>query len=310
MNKILIAIVVIIILAGIIIFGGFFSNNSNDSNNMDSRSLKVAATIFPLCDIVKNIGGDNIDVKCILPPGASPHYFEFTPKKIKELGGVMVVFSIGHGVDDWAADIAKTLGSAESFVATEVVDSGITLRKSTNEEEGLDDPHYWLNFNNAKIIVDNVERALSGFDPSNEEKYQNNALEYKAKLDSQEQESKDVLSSLANRNIVTLHDAWYYFADNFNLNIIGTFEPSAGEEPSPQYLAQLRKAVMDNEVKIIFSEPQLSSVGIQSLVEDLSLGVANLDPLGGVTGRESFLELMSYNVHSVFDALNANSGDK
>ena len=165
------------------------------------------------------------------------------------------------------------------------------------------DPHYWLSVHNAEQIAMNIANELAELDDENASLYTERAEQYAEKLEALEVELQDKVAGLSSRNIIALHDAWYYFADEFGLNLVGTFEPSAGKEPTPQYLANLEEEVRAHEVSTLFMEPQLSTDSIQAFANDHNLNVAVIDPLGGVEGRENYIELMRYNVEQVVRAL-------
>jgi len=180
-------------------------------------------------------------------------------------------------------------------------------KENTDAHEGHDhgpvDPHYWLSLNNAKQITMNIANELSELDPENASTYITRAEAYVEKIVALEIETKDTTESILNKNIISLHDAWYYFAEDFELNLVGTFEPSAGKEPTPQYIISLQEEIADHDVLVLFIEPQLSQSSIKSFADDNNLGIAIIDPLGGVDGRNTYLELMRYNIYQVADAL-------
>ena len=256
----------------------------------------MAATIYPLYDIIRNVAGEHLEVRLILPPGASPHLFEFSPRHLLELKDIKAVFAIGHGLDQWAAEVTNITKDAKVIV----VDQGINLRKFQN---GTTDPHYWLHFGNARQITENIAKELGGMDPAHADAYGATAKAYKEALTKKESESKKVLASAQGKPILTFHDAWYYFAENMGLTIAGTFEPAAGEEPTPRYLAELQRKIESEHIRVIFIEPQLSTGVLQSFAKDNHVGIAELDPIGGVEGRKTYLELMEFNVSSVRQAL-------
>ncbi|HEY7217755.1 MAG TPA: metal ABC transporter substrate-binding protein [Candidatus Binatia bacterium] len=252
----------------------------------------VAATIYPIYDIARNVAGSYAEVKLILPAGASPHLFEFSPRQLAALQHVRVVFAIGHGLDNWVTQIRNVVKDARLVI----VDQGIRLRTF---EDGTTDPHYWLHFGNARIITDNVAKGLSEIDPAHAEPYRENAETYKEQLKNKEQELKKILAPAQGKPILTFHDAWFYFAENFGLNIAGSFEPAAGEEPTPRYIEKLQRVVQGEHIRMIFIEPQLSSGVLGSFASDNHIGIAELDPLGGVEGRKTYLDLMQFDADAV-----------
>lgn len=304
MPKKYIAILVIVVFIAIVVMAGlnFITQDS------DSGKSKVAATIFPIYDITRNIVSDKIDVDLVLPSGASPHTFEFTPKKLKELQNTETIFTIGHGLDNWINNIENSIGDVKILT----VDEGIQLRQSVEvfsdePEEGEDgsiDPHYWPTLTNAKIIARNIASEIIALDSENKDFYESNLDNYIQKLEEKDKEFKDKLDGIENKNTVTLHDAWYYFAEEYGINILGTFEPAAGREPTPQYLARLKKTIEENNVRVVFSEPQISTSNLEPFTKDMGLEIFVLDPLGAdIVGRDSYLGMMEYNIDTIIKAL-------
>jgi ABC-type Zn uptake system ZnuABC Zn-binding protein ZnuA len=165
------------------------------------------------------------------------------------------------------------------------------------------DPHYWLSIHNAKQIAKNIADELGQRDVEHADLYIHRAEAYVKELDALERELNEKIVGIPNNNIISLHDAWYYFTDEFNLNLAGTFEPSAAKEPTPQYLAELEEKVQAHNVSAIFAEPQLSTDSIEGFADDHNLTIVVIDPLGGIDGRNSYTELMRYNVEQIVSAL-------
>ncbi len=300
----------------------------------DDNKVAVAATIFPLYDITRNIGGEHVDVVQILPSGASPHTYEVTPNTIEQLNDVDTVFAIGHSLDTWTSTITHSLDT----ITVVTVDDSITLlpfsehhehdqghehehedeegheheEEGSKEEEhgeeehhheGDEDPHYWLSVTNAKLIAATIADELAALDPDHASYYQNNLGSYQTELNTLLAASQTKLAALTNKNMVVAHDAWQYFNNEFGLETVGTFQPSPGQEPTPQQLSELQKMVEEYGIIALFSEPQLSDDVIQPFAEDTGLPIYNLDPLGGVNDRQSYIELIQYNVDTIYSAL-------
>lgn len=271
------------------------------------KKPKIAATIFPLHDIVKNVVGDKLDVIGILPPGASPHTYAPSPRQVRELESVRLVFSVGHGLDDWTDILVDMLPNVKKVV----VDGGIHLTNSIEPEghaeaahphEGAN-PHYWLSISNGKQITRNIAEEIIRLDPANESGYRANMEAYLSKLDSAEGRIKKKIGKLPSKKMITFHNAWVYYADDFGLEIVGAFEPFPGKQPTPRYLAELHEKAKEHTVTALFSEPQLSGETVASFVSDVGLKLYVLDPLGGVEGRGSYIELLEYNTDVIAKAL-------
>ena len=289
-------VLILALAAGAVILGIVSLRDGKTHLQPGAGKLTVAATIYPLYDMARNVAGDGAAVEFVVPPGSSPHTFEFSPRQLQSLQNVKVVFAIGHGLDNWVTPVANVVKGARVII----VDQGMDLRKF---EDGTTDPHYWLDFGNARKITDNIAKGLIEIDPAHAELYHENAKAYKDKLAEKERELKAVLAPAQGSSILTFHDGWFYFAQNFGLRVAGTFEPAAGEEPTPRYLAGLQRKIETDHIHIIFIEPQLSTAILESFAKDNKVGIAQLDPLGGVEGRTTFLELMEFNADSIRRAL-------
>jgi zinc transport system substrate-binding protein len=254
----------------------------------------VAATIFPIYDIAKNVAGDAVKVTLILPAGADAHSFEPSPSLIKEISGAKVVYTIGGPLDAWSSVLASNVGAETVIVSTD-----IKLRLPNDEEDGSFDPHYWLSVKNTKIITANISADLISRFPEKKEQIIINTNDYLKQLEALDQEIRTTLQNLPQKNLVTFHDAWYYFAEAYGLTIAGTFEPTAGREPTPQYLANLVSVLGTADVKTMYYEPQMSINNLETFARDYNINLAVLDDIGGKAPYDSYMNLMKTNVSTL-----------
>jgi len=255
-------------------------------------TVRVAVTSHPLLDIVRSVAGPTLATSSLLPPGQDPHSFEPSPSTVAMLSTVDVVYAIGHGFDDWA-DIAIR----ETDAVKVVVDANIALRDASTpihdedaeehaEEEdghGPVDPHYWLDGRNAIQIAKTVAADLSQRFPGEAARIDENLSLTIARIARADDEARALLADIPSRSVVTLHDAWYYFAEAYDLDIVGSFEPTAAREPSPQYLAALEDAVRASGTSTLYTEIGGTTSAVRSFAADNGLDVAELDPLEGAT---------------------------
>jgi ABC-type Zn uptake system ZnuABC Zn-binding protein ZnuA len=261
----------------------------------------VAATVPPLADIVREVAGSAAGVIRILPAGASPHTFEPSPGTARELARAQTVFSIGHGVDDWVVALAGASGVSRIVR----VDAGVPLRRMSVEETSaavggeLVDPHYWLSCANAKKIAVTVERELASQFPDEAGAFASRRASYAARLDSLDAEIRSTLADLPSRDIATFHDAFEYFAADYDLRVVAVFEPYPGREPGPRFVRDFERKIRQAHVRAVFAEPQLSVELLKPIAQDVGVTLSVLDPLGGVPGRESFVDLMRFNARQI-----------
>jgi ABC-type Zn uptake system ZnuABC Zn-binding protein ZnuA len=261
----------------------------------DSGRVKVAATIFPLYDITRSVAGPVAEVVLVLPPGASPHTFEPTPASVRALSGAEVLFAIGHGVDDWAARLASGAGVPQ----VRAVDAGIALRHANEANRGRGDPHYWLSAPNGKVIARTVAAELARRAPRRDAEIGRSLAAYLARLDAADAQVRALLADLPTRKIATFHDAFGYFAEAYGLQVAAVFEPYAGIEPTPRFIVEFQRKIRASGVRVVFTEPQLSVEALRPIARDLGVALAVLDPLGGLPGRERYVDLLLFNARAV-----------
>jgi zinc transport system substrate-binding protein/manganese/iron transport system substrate-binding protein len=257
--------------------------------------VKVAATIFPLYDIVRQVAGPVAEVVLVLPPGASPHTFEPTPASVRALSRAGALFVIGHGLDDWAARLARGAGVTRLVP----VDAGIALRRAHGTTHGRVDPHYWLAGPNAKAIARSAGAELARLAPARRAEIERGLATYLARLDAADAEVRRLLADLPTRRIATFHDAFGYFAEAYGLEVVATFEPYPGLEPHPRSVVEFQRRVRAAGVRVVFAEPQLSVETLRPIARDLGVTLAVLDPLGGLPGREGYIELLLFDARAV-----------
>ena len=164
-------------------------------------------------------------------------------------------------------------------------------------------PHYWLSPNAAIKIARNIADDMKTLDPNNASDYEENYGVFEKSVTDLYAKLKADITSVSDVAFITMHDAWAYFNEAFETNLVGSFEPSGAESPSPKYLAELQEKVDEKNAVAIFSEPQLSLSSIQQFIKDNNLRTGVLDPLGGVDGRMTYQELLEYNTSELVKTL-------
>lgn len=163
------------------------------------------------------------------------------------------------------------------------------------------DPHYWLDPMIATDIAMHIAEELAHHDADHAAEYTARANEFAAEIAKKNAEWTDALQGISQRELVTFHDAFSYFAEHFGLEVVATFEPFAGQEPTAQYLAELKDEVMFHNIKTLFLEPQLPAKTIEQFAKDNGLAIGILDPVGGVDGRMTYIDLIDYNVRTIIE---------
>jgi zinc transport system substrate-binding protein len=315
MSKIWLAatVVMLAVLTALIVYVGVARQSPASSSS--SAELTVAATIFPLADITRQVAGEHVNVVLVIPPGVSEHVSALTPQQIQQLKDAPVLFAIGNGLED---QLVKRLNQALPHLTVTTVDIGIIVKEygapeaETHEEEAHEeeeeaghahtglDPHYWLTVPNAMHITDNIAATLKEIDPTHAADYDKNASDYQQELRQLETELQQQASRAPEKNFIAMHNAWSYFAPEYGFNLLATYEPIEGQEPSLNNIRELQALVREHEITSFYAEPQKTNSHIAEFMEkELGLEIRTLDPIGGNPGTESYIDLMKFNINSL-----------
>jgi len=217
--------------------------------NREDQKLKVIATIFPIYDFARNIGGDKIKVTMLLPPGTDAHHYELKPKDIINVSKADIFLFTNFEMEQWAYKIINAAEKNTNMLAIET-GAGAVLLPLKEEGEEHDhhvskfDPHIWLDLDNAQKMVDNIAAAFIKKDSRNSDYYLRNAHNYKIKLMALDQRYRAELTGCKTKTILHAgHWAFAYLAKKYNLNYIAAYNVSADAEPSPQKMVDLVQQV-------------------------------------------------------------------
>ena len=242
--------------------------------------IKVAATIAPLADLVKAVGGDRVDVTVVVPPGAEPHTFEPTPSLMVQLSQADLYVMNGAGLEFWMDQLLQ------SNKDLRIVDSSLEIELL--QEDGKEtNPHIWLSLRNAAIQVKNICSGLSDLDPDNRDYYIQNQDNYLRKLKVLDEQFNRSFSNVSTPVFIVHHPAWSYFARDYSLEQIPLLEEE--KEPGPRYLSQVIDLAKKSNITTVFVEPQFNPKAAEVISREMSARLISLDPLA-----PDYLENMRY----------------
>lgn len=279
--------------------------------------LKVAASIVPLADFCEQVGGDLVEVRCLVPPGAGcGHTFEPTAGSMEFVSGARVFVENGLGLESWATDVLKkvTGPGVVTVDASSAIQRGLLLPTREQDElenvkpgEVIFDPHVWLDPSLAALQVEAVRDGLMKADPANSSVYEENARAYIGRLEALDEELKAELSAVRGESFVATHPTWTYLARHYGLHQIGVIEELPGKEPSAKEIGRLIDKVRETRVKAVFSEPQLSPKALEIIAKDAGpdVKVAMVDPVGDPENPEvsDYIKLMRFDAGVIANAL-------
>ena len=280
----------------------------------ESGKLKVVTTTSMLTDLVKNIGGDLIEVNGLMGAGVDPHLYKASEGDVNKLFQADIIFYNGLHLEGKLVDVFEKMAKTKLTVSL-----GGSLDK--NELIGSEyfvsnyDPHVWFNIQFFKQFGDRVAETLAANDPVNAKKYQENTVLYQDKLDALEVEVKAIIATLPKekRILVTAHDAFNYFGKAYGFNVVGLQGLSTATEAGVQDVRRLSQFIIDNKVKAIFIESSVPRRTIEALQEavlsknhDVGIGGSLYsDALGNAgTIEGTYVGMFRANVKTIVEALN------
>ena len=253
--------------------------------------LKAVASFSILGDMVKNVGGDRVEVEMLVGPNGDAHVFSPTPADAKMLASADIFFVNGLGFEGWMERLEKASGFTGALVVTSGGVMPIVMRGG-HEHHGADDaddhahdehakgeegdhheehaeaedhdahggdasdPHAWQSLFNGKIYVANIRDALIAADPDGKETYEANATKYIAAIEAEDEAVRAAVAKLpeARRKIITSHDAFGYFGNAYGLEIIAPEGVSTESEASAQDVAKIIRQIREEHIPAVFLE--------------------------------------------------------
>jgi manganese/iron transport system substrate-binding protein len=276
--------------------------------------LNVVATTTIVGDVVKNVGGDNIQLEVLLPAGVDVHSFQPTPQDIARIASADLIFANGVGLEAFLQPMLQNAGSQARVVS---VSDGVNILKAPDLPTGEattgtagGDPHTWFNPENVSIWTQNIASTLAQADPAHAETYTANAKKYQAQLKDLDSWIQGQVSQIpeASRQLVTDHDSFTYFADHYGFKLVGAVIPgySSLSEPSAQDLASLEDTIRKLGVKSVFIGMTANPALSERVAQDTGTRLVSLytESLSKPDGpAPTYLDFMRYNVNAIVEAL-------
>ena len=267
-----------------------------------AEPLKVVASFSILGDLVRNVGGNSIEVTTLVGPDSDAHVYSPTPADAKKIADAKLIIVNGLGFEGWLPRLVQSSGGKAKIVTTT---DGIAPLRLGNDA----DPHAWQSVGNAKVYVANIRTALSAADPANAERYRTNAEAYLAKLDALEREVRDAVAKLppARRKVISTHNAFGYFAAAYGIEFIAPLGVSTESEPSARDLAKIITQVKQAKIPAVFLENVTDPRLMQRISAETGARVGGTLYSDGLTGEKgdapTYIDMVRHNIKALTRAL-------
>lgn len=275
--------------------------------------FQIVTSFYPMYIIALNVtqGIDGVEVSNMAGQQTGClHDYQLQNKDMKNLETADAFIVNGAGMESFLDKVLEQLPSLPVINASEGIPLLVSGEEEVHDHEGHDheeedyNAHVWVSISNCIQQVENVTKALEKLDSKRAAEYRKNGNAYIQKLSDLRDEMHRELDGLPNRDIVTFHEAFPYFAEEFNLNIVEVVNREPDSQPSARELADTIRLIRETGVKSVFAEPQYSQSAAQVISKESGATLYTLDP--AVTGEENadaYLDAMRANLEVLKQAL-------
>ncbi|WP_375785463.1 metal ABC transporter solute-binding protein, Zn/Mn family [Bradyrhizobium sp. Pha-3] len=264
--------------------------------------IKVVASFSILADMVRNVGGNSVDVVALVGPDSDAHVYAPTPADAKKVADARLLVINGLGFEGWLPRLLQASGSKAPVV---VATKGIMPRKMG----GHDDPHAWQSVANAKIYVVNIRDGLIAAAPDQAAAFKANADANLAKLEALDREVHEAVAKIpdARRKVISTHNAFGYFADAYGITFFSPLSVSTDSEPSARDIAAIIAQIKLAKIPAVF----LENISDPRLIERIAAetgarvgGTLYSDSLTAEKGQApTYIDMVRHNIKALTSAL-------
>lgn len=308
----------VIVFAFILAACGSDNSTANEkgrdsSSKEKSDKLQLVATYSVIYDIVKNVGGDLVEIHSLAPIGSDPHQYDPLPQDAVLTTDADAVFYNGLNLEEgngWFQKLIETAGKsgkdAPVFRLSEGVDP---LYLKSDEHSGEEDPHAWLDVQNGIKYTENARDALIKIDPDHKDVYEKNAAEYIKQLEVLDAEISELMTSIPKekRVLVTSEGAFKYFSKAYDFDAAYIWEINAHDEGTPEQLKSIIEIINTNEVPALFLETSVDPRSMEMVSRETKAPIAGkifTDSLGkpGEDG-DTYIKMVKWNAEMIYNGL-------
>ncbi len=296
------------------------SREDSESGKLSGR-LHVVTSLYPLYDFARAVGGGNAEVSLLLPPGVEPHSFEPKPADMMMLNRADIFIYTNQYMEPWVEDLLK--GTDRTRLLTVDASRGVDffeqaerkpadagkLQRALRPRQESVDPHIWLDFGNAKMMVDTIRDAFIIKDPAHRDAYRSNAEQYRSKLDALDGKYRNALSGCKKKVMVDGgHATFGYLASRYGLTYVAAYGISPDAEPTARDLARISKVLRQEGLQYLFYEELLTPRIAETLARETGASLLRLHGAHNVSREElaagtTFLDFMEENLAQLVTGL-------
>lgn len=287
--------------------------------------VKAVASFSILGDMVREVGGDRVQVTTLVGPDGDAHVYQPTPADAKSVAAAKIVFVNGLGFEGWMDRLITSASFKGPVVVASKGVKPLTMAEEDGHEHGHDaqgktekdhdhgdiDPHAWQSLKNGQAYVRNIADGLIAVDPAGAATYRTNAERYLAEIAALDQEVRASIAKLPadRRTVVTSHDAFGYFAEAYGLKFLSPEGVSTESEASAKDVAALIKQIRAEKIPAVFMENISDPRLIEQIRKETGAAIGGTlysDALSSADGpAPTYLKMFRYNIDTLTKALSS-----
>ncbi|MCP1307541.1 metal ABC transporter solute-binding protein, Zn/Mn family [Paenibacillus tyrfis] len=281
--------------------------------NAAPGKVKITATIGMIADIVKQVGGEHVEVTGLMKAGVDPHLYKASQGDLKKLDQADIIFYNGLHLEGKMTDVFEKMEKTKPTVA---VTKNIPESKLRGMEDGTGahDPHVWFDVKHWISATETVRDELSKHDAANAADYKKNAEAYIKQLEELHQFAKEQIASIPEKQrvLVTAHDAFGYFGDAYGIKVMGLQGISTASEYGSKDVSDLRDFLVANKIKAVFVESSVPKKSIEAVIEgakkqghEIQIGGELFSDAMGEEGTPegNYIGMVKHNINTIVQAL-------
>lgn len=243
------------------------STPTSTGGNVAERKVRVVTTTGMITDLVRNVGGDRVEVTGLMGPGVDPHLYKATPGDTARLMQADLIFYNGLHLEGKMAEVFEQMGRRVKTVAVADGLAANEIRPAPAGYEGTHDPHIWFDVRLWSKAAQRVQAALVELDPTHAALYEKQGEAYRKELQALHEEVLAQTQRIppARRVLITAHDAFYYFGQAYGFEVRGLQGVSTATETSPEDIQSLARFIAERQIPAIFIESSVPPRTIEAL---------------------------------------------
>lgn len=277
--------------------------------------LRVAATLSTFADLVKQIGGDRVEVSTIAPPRFNPHFIEPRPSDVLKVKKADLLVHAGLDLEVWRGPLLDAAGNPRVFPGQpgelDLSEGVLLLEVPTGPVSRLmgdihlfGNPHYWLEPHNARVMAQAICDKLCVIDPAHEGDYHRNLKDFLGRLDQKISEWEGLSSKLKDKEVVAYHNEWVYLMEFLGIKLEQYLEPKPGIPPNPKHIGFLEDYMKTRGIKAIIQSTYFSKSSSEVLARRVGGEVVILcQNVGELPEASDYIAFVDYDVRQLVRAL-------